>query len=90
MARTSRAQDGLHLENLDVELFAEPRGQDPGVTLNNEGLRLPQGILQPDRQGASASGSSELLRREDFNRGKRRDAPDDGTLGGVFVAECKC
>jgi hypothetical protein len=37
---------------------AEPGGQAPGSIVNGEALRLPQGILQPDNQGASASGPS--------------------------------
>jgi hypothetical protein len=38
---------------------AVPGGQAPGITINGETLRLPQLTLQPDNQGASASGSSE-------------------------------
>jgi hypothetical protein len=38
---------------------AEPGGQTPGITVNSEALRRPQVTLQPDNQGASASGSSE-------------------------------
>ncbi|KAN0103747.1 hypothetical protein V8E52_011669 [Russula decolorans] len=38
---------------------AVPGGQAPGITINGEALRHPQLILQPDNQGASASGSSQ-------------------------------
>jgi len=38
---------------------AVPGGQAPGVTIDGEALRLPHLKLQPENQGASASGSSE-------------------------------
>ena len=38
---------------------AVPGGQAPGITINSEALRHHQLELQPDNQGASASGSSE-------------------------------
>ncbi|KAN0103752.1 hypothetical protein V8E52_010364 [Russula decolorans] len=57
---------------------AEPGGQTPDVTVNGEALRLPQGILQPDDQGASASGSSQqkiLPEKKDNPGGTRIPVP---------------
>ena len=42
-----------------IATVAEPGGQAPGVTVDSEALRLPQGILQRDNQDAGASGSSQ-------------------------------